>query len=99
LYEQFTETGIWGFETQTATVVTAVPLSPEQIQARVAVERKEKIKNTNRLEAEARRRKRAAMPREQWLEAHRDKPWEREGISQRTWYRRKKGGKGASGGG
>jgi hypothetical protein len=51
-------------------------------------------KRKKRLHAERKRRAKGSKPRAAYLEENsimRTKPWEAEGISRRTWYRRKRG--------
>ena len=53
------------------------------------------VRRERRAEAQTRRRREAgAIPREEWLAGHRQgatRPWEAEGVSERTWRRRRTG--------
>ena len=71
------------------TSIASCDQTPEQ--RRAAQKEQKRLRERDR-----RRRKRIEtkrMTRERWLAAHsstRDKPWEREGVSRRTWYRRRR---------
>ena len=63
-------------------------------------ERRRRRRERNRLAKELKRRERGAIVRAEWLEANsisRAKPWEAEGISRITWYRRRKAARGTGG--
>ena len=55
-----------------------------------------KVPTANQQRKEAERRARGAMPRSEWLRAHRAKPWVDAGMSKSAWYRRNRGGKGVA---
>jgi hypothetical protein len=56
------------------------------------IERKKRKREKDRIRAAIKRRARGAISREEWLSGNhlsRSRPWEREGISKATWYRRR----------
>jgi hypothetical protein len=64
----------------------------DMTKARRTIERKERKREKDRIKKAIRRRNAKAISRSEWLsENHlsRSRPWEREGTSRATWYRRR----------
>jgi hypothetical protein len=75
------------------TIVDWLDITPQEMRdadLRVLVDQDVKRERTAQRQ-EASRRKAGAVPRSEWLAAHaveRVRPWEAEGVSRRTWFRR-----------
>jgi hypothetical protein len=64
----------------------------DMTKAKRTIERKERKREKDRIRKAIRRRNRNALSRSEWLSSNylsRTRPWEQEGISRRTWYRRR----------
>ena len=91
------QTGIDDRRTGEVTIVTEVPPGPVQIAAQRLSVRQARARTKNQQRKEAKRRAEGAIPRSEWLAAHRSPPWAGSGMSKSAFYRARKAGKGVAG--